>query len=117
MRAAIGLAAGALLLMSATSAFAQTPGATADVKMPDGKSVGTATFTQESGGVRLKIQASGLPAGDHGIHVHAVGKCDGPDFMSAAGHLNPGSKQHGLDNPQGSHAGDMPNLTDRKSVV
>ena len=110
MRAAIGLAAGALLLVGTTSAFAQTPGAMADLKTPDGKSVGMATFTPESGGVRLKVQASGLPAGDHGIHVHAVGKCDAPDFMTAAGHFNPGSRQHGLNNPQGAHAGDMPNL-------
>ena len=110
MRIAIGLAAGALLLVSATSAFAQSPAATADLKTPDGKSVGMATFTQESGGVRLKVQASGLPAGDHGIHVHAIGKCDAPDFMSAGGHFNPASKQHGLNNPQGAHAGDMPNL-------
>ena len=47
----------------------------------------------------------------HGIHVHAVGKCDAPDFMSAGGHFNPTMHQHGLDNPQGSHAGDMTNLT------
>ena len=110
MRAAIGLAAGALLLVGTTSAFAQAPGASADLKMPDGKSAGTATFTPESGGVRLKVQAAGLPPGDHGIHVHAVGKCDAPDFMTAGGHFNPGSKQHGLNNPQGAHAGDMPNL-------
>lgn len=109
-RAAFGLAAGALLLVTATSAFAQTPGAEADLKSPDGKAVGTVTFTQESGGVMLKASVSGLPPGEHGIHVHAVGKCDAPDFTTAGGHYNPASKQHGLENPQGAHAGDMPNL-------
>src|SRR5215217_9729471 len=110
MRAAIGLVAGAMLLAGSTTVFAQAPGASADVKMANGDAVGMATFTQESGGVRLKGQFKGLPAGDHGIHVHAAGKCDGPDFMTAGGHFNPTSKMHGLNNPQGSHAGDMPNL-------
>jgi Cu-Zn family superoxide dismutase len=111
MRAAIGLAAGALLLVNTTTAMAQaTPGASADLKTPSGESVGTATFTQESGGVRLKAQVKGLPPGDHGIHVHAAGKCDPPDFMTAGGHFNPGNKQHGLNNPQGAHVGDLPNL-------
>ena len=34
-----------------------------------------------------------------------------PKFASAGGHWNPAARQHGLDNPQGHHAGDMPNLT------
>jgi Cu-Zn family superoxide dismutase len=112
MRAAIGLAAGALLLVNTTTTMAQaTPGASTDLKTPSGETVGTATFTQESGGVRVKAQVTGLPPGDHGIHVHAVGKCDPPDFMTAGGHFNPTNKQHGLNNPLGAHAGDMPNLT------
>ena len=47
----------------------------------------------------------------HGIHIHAVGRCDPPDFMSAGDHVNPTNRQHGLRNPQGPHAGDLPNLT------
>jgi Cu-Zn family superoxide dismutase len=100
-----------MLLAGSATAFAQTPGATADVKMANGTSIGTATFTQETGGVHLKGTFKGLPPGDHGIHVHAVGKCDGPDFTTAGGHFNPTSHQHGLNNPQGPHAGDMVNLT------
>jgi Cu-Zn family superoxide dismutase len=112
MRAAFGLVAGALLLAGSMTAFAQ-PGAggVADLSMANGTAVGSATFTQESGGVRIKGQFKGLPAGDHGIHVHAVGKCDAPDFMTAGGHFNPANHQHGLSNPQGAHAGDMVNLT------
>jgi Cu-Zn family superoxide dismutase len=111
MRAAFGLAAGALLLATSATAFAQGPGASADLKTPSGQMVGTATFTQMSGGVHLQGKFMGLPPGTHGIHVHAVGKCDPPDFMSAGDHFNPTSKQHGLNNPRGAHAGDMPNLT------
>jgi Cu-Zn family superoxide dismutase len=112
MRAAIGLVAGAMLLAGSTNAFAQ-PGAggMATVYMANGTTVGNATFVDESGGVRLKGQFKGLPPGEHGIHVHAVGKCDGPDFMTAGAHFNPANKQHGLNNPQGAHAGDMVNLT------
>jgi Cu-Zn family superoxide dismutase len=40
-----------------------------------------------------------------------MAKCDPPDFKSAGGHFNPTSKQHGFDNPQGHHAGDMMNFT------
>ena len=111
MRAALGLAAGALLLVGTTTTFAQQgPGATADLKSGTGASVGIATFTQETGGVRLKAQLTGLPVGLHGIHIHAVGKCDAPDFMTAGGHFNPAAHQHGLDNPNGAHNGDMPNV-------
>jgi Cu-Zn family superoxide dismutase len=39
-----------------------------------------------------------------------VGKCEPPDFASAAGHFNPEGKKHGLLSPQGPHAGDLPNL-------
>jgi Cu-Zn family superoxide dismutase len=67
-----------------------------------------------SGGVALTIRVTGLTPGAHGIHVHAVGTCDpagATAFASAAGHFNPGSKQHGRMNPNGWHAGDLPNIT------
>ncbi len=79
-----------------------------------GKQVGTAELTQEAGQVRVIVRfdnADVVKAGNHGFHFHAVGRCDGPDFMSAGGHFNPTSKQHGLKNPAGPHAGDLPNLT------
>lgn len=77
-----------------------------------GAPVGTATITVAAGGNPiLRINASGLPAGVHGIHIHTTGKCEGPAFASAGGHLNPAGHQHGKDNPAGSHLGDLPNLT------
>jgi len=83
----------------------------ADLKTPAGKSVGMATLTPVSGGIRIVIEAKDLPPGAHAVHIHAVGKCDAPDFMTSGGHFNPGNKQHGSMNPQGPHAGDLPNMS------
>jgi Cu-Zn family superoxide dismutase len=76
-----------------------------------GQSIGSVRAWQTAGGVSFHVSASGLPHGVHGIHVHPVGRCDPPDFASAGTHWNPTGKQHGLNNPQGPHAGDMPNVT------
>lgn len=84
--------------------------AAADLRNAAGHSVGTAHFTQVGGVVRIVLEARGLPPGLHGVHIHAVGKCDPPDFTSAGPHFNPTNAQHGALNPQGSHAGDLPNL-------
>jgi Cu-Zn family superoxide dismutase len=85
--------------------------ATADLKNATGQSVGVATLTELSGTVRIVVDVKGLPPGPKALHIHAVGKCEGPQFTSAGGHFNPGKKEHGLLNPQGPHAGDLPNMT------
>jgi len=56
------------------------------------------------------VVTHGLKPGPKGMHIHAVGECRLKDFASAGGHLNPGGKEHGLENPKGSHAGDLPML-------
>ena len=76
-----------------------------------GQPIGSVTPAQTSGGVSLTISANGLPHGLHGVHVHAVGRCDGPSFDSAGPHWNPAARKHGLQNPEGAHAGDLPNIT------
>lgn len=83
------------------------------VKLNDaqGKSVGTATLSAVKGGVQVKLDLMNLPPGEHAFHVHQVPKCDAPDFKTAGPHFNPENKQHGTQNPQGSHAGDLPNFT------
>jgi Cu-Zn family superoxide dismutase len=76
-----------------------------------GAPIGTVRAWQTAGGVTLRVDASGLPHGVHGIHVHAVGRCDPPDFAGAGPHWNPAGKQHGFNNPAGHHAGDLYNVT------
>jgi Cu-Zn family superoxide dismutase len=82
----------------------------AELKNVRGESVGSAVFREEDGRVRIVVQVSGLTPGRHGIHVHAVGRCEPPAFQSAGDHVNPHGKKHGLDNSDGPHAGDLPNL-------
>lgn len=84
--------------------------ARADLRTADGSAVGTARLEPRGDGVALVLALSGLPAGTHGIHLHAVGKCEGPGFTTAGGHLNPAGHQHGRDNPAGAHLGDLPNI-------
>ncbi len=71
---------------------------------------GEVIIGEGDGGLIVRIDARGLEPGPRGVHIHAVGKCDGPDFKSAGGHWNPTEKQHGFDNPEGAHMGDFFNL-------
>lgn len=98
-----------LLVSCGTHTEGPTPGARADFVDATGASIGSATLFQESGGVRIRTDLHGLPAGDHGFHVHMTGACAAP-FSTAGGHYNPLSKKHGLLNPEGHHAGDLANL-------
>lgn len=78
---------------------------------PQGEQIGTATLIQgERGPALIRIQVAKLSPGVHGLHIHAVGRCDPPTFESAGDHLNPFGKQHGHKNPAGAHVGDLPNL-------
>ena len=88
--------------------------ATAIMYNTSGAPIGTAQIWQDKSGlVYVDMASISLPAGTHGIHFHAVGKCDTgmtPAFSSAGGHYNPMGKEHGLQNPNGPHAGDNPNI-------
>jgi superoxide dismutase, Cu-Zn family len=85
-----------------------------DVLSGTGQRVATVALTQQSGGVSVHIRGSDLPPGERGIHFHETGVCEGPAFESAGSHFAPQGRQHGMDNPQGPHAGDLPNLPVRE---
>jgi Cu-Zn family superoxide dismutase len=115
------LKAGASALLAAVLAAACTDNdtdirSTATVALVDttGKNVGTATLAENNAGiVTVTVEVTGLPAGEHGIHFHEVGIADPnakPPFSTAGEHYNPGGEEHGLENPNGTHAGDLPNL-------
>jgi Cu-Zn family superoxide dismutase len=75
-----------------------------------GNKIGTAVLSPDAEGVKIHLEATKLPPGMHGFHIHEFGLCDKPDFVTAGMHLNPFNKQHGFENPQGYHAGDLPNI-------
>jgi Cu-Zn family superoxide dismutase len=86
------------------------PAGSATIIDANGRPVGSAMLTQGPQGVTISVEVSNLPPGKHGIHIHGTGKCDPPDFKSAGGHFDPFGKKHGFKNPEGAHAGDLPNL-------
>lgn len=88
----------------------ESPTAKATLVNTQGQKVGEATLTETPGGVKIDLIVENLPPGVHAFHIHEKGVCTGPDFLSAGGHFNPFGKHHGLKNPLGPHAGDLPSL-------
>jgi Cu-Zn family superoxide dismutase len=75
-----------------------------------GNTVGWVQLVEDTRGtVHVNVHVDGLTPGKHGIHIHSVAAC-APTFAAAGGHYNPLGHQHGLLNPSGAHAGDLPNL-------
>lgn len=95
---------------SGSAAAAPPANTTVQLANAKGESVGSAILSTDDKGVAIALDLKGLPPGDHAIHVHETPKCDAPDFKSAGSHWNPHAKKHGMDNPDGPHAGDMANI-------
>lgn len=102
---------GTLLAVGGSRITAQTKPVTIQMKDGQGQAVGTATISPDGSGVKIALDVKNLAAGEHAVHVHQVAKCEGPNFASAGPHFNPEMKKHGLQNPEGAHAGDMNNFT------
>src|SRR3954447_4975048 len=108
------LAATAIALSGAAALTAQTAGMKAHADIKGDGVTGTLTLTERKQGsgtvVEFTLDAKGLKPGKHGVHLHAVGKCE-PDFTAAGGHFDPGPA--GNMDPDANHPfhmGDLPNL-------
>ena len=94
---------------------AQELTAFADLRDKNDNIVATADFRELEEGILITLRTKDMSPGIHAVHIHAVGKCEPPEFAAAGGHFNPGNKKHGLKNSDGPHAGDLPNLYVTKS--
>ncbi len=81
----------------------------AEMRSPEGTSMGMVTLTQGPNGVLVSADVAGLAPGVHGFHIHEVGSCS-PDFSAAGDHFAVEGQEHGYMNDGGDHAGDMPNI-------
>jgi len=98
--------------MSATGEL-DAPMALTTLLDAEGTVVGDATLTETEEGVVIQVtlrEFMAAASGEHGLHIHAVGACT-PDFQAAGDHFNPTAAAHGMENPAGAHAGDLPNVT------
>jgi len=110
-RAERGATADTPIADTAATTAMPTDHAMATVRDVAGRELGTLTLTDSSGAIVVAGRLVGLAPGEHGLHIHTTGRCDPPTFASAGSHWNPTSRQHGTQNPQGPHLGDLPNVS------
>ena len=82
------LAAAGIVAAASAVTLAQKGGMTATADIKGDKISGTATFTERTIGsgtvVDITVTVSGLTPGKHGVHLHAIGKCEPPAFTAAS---------------------------------
>ena len=113
------------LMLTSQSALSEPPAATAPAaapKRPDGLPLvfksgageprGTGTLTPGPKGVLVRLELTGLTPGWHAIHFHSVADCSDPALQKSGAHVQhpTGKTAHGLLNPDGPDAGDLPNV-------
>lgn len=76
----------------------------------DEEPIGTAVLSEADDGLTIALEAEGLEPGEHGMHIHDAGLCQGPNFETAGDHFNPTDASHGFDHEDGPHAGDLENI-------
>ena len=114
------IVAGVLVLLNIRSGQASEPTlgltAAAELKSPDGASMGTVTFRQVAAGVLVMADVKGLAPGGHAFIIHEIGACT-PDFSAAGDHFNPSDAEHGFiheawkgSGSGGGHGGDLLNI-------
>jgi superoxide dismutase, Cu-Zn family len=101
--------AGCMTTGSASS-MQEHPGAHAQIQDARGQDVAIGEVGQEQGELYVGIDVSNLPPGRYAVHIHAVGRCDGPGFESAGPHWNPTGVRHGFHGDDGTHLGDLPTI-------
>jgi superoxide dismutase, Cu-Zn family len=102
---------GQVMMMPADSGPAMMFGAKTILRDKTTLQVGRATFTElPDGTVDVLVELTKTSTGPHGLHIHANGACDVPDFASAGGHFNPTMMMHGSPSMGGHHAGDLGNI-------
>lgn len=103
----------ACFCVSAPSLAVASEPATASAVMIDrnGDEIGFANIMQGPHGILIHIRVSDLTPGKHGLHLHSAGVCNPEDgFTSSMGHVGKAPGAHGLMNPDGPEAGDLPNI-------
>lgn len=88
------------------------PDATATLRTPDGRVVGQVDLRDtplDATLLRVTLSGGVIERGTHGFHIHQTGRCE-PDFSAAGGHYAPRDHAHGILDPEGKHAGDLPNV-------
>ncbi|MCP9490350.1 MAG: superoxide dismutase family protein [Solirubrobacteraceae bacterium MAG38_C4-C5] len=89
-----------------TAVLAQGEEMSVNMVNANGNEIGEVRMSETRfGTVDVEARVRGLEPGFHGFHVHAVGECEAPDFMSAMGHVG---ETEGEDHAE--HTGDMSSL-------
>lgn len=84
-----------------------------DIVGIEGEVIGSLNILDGPNGLLIEatIAPGGLTPGWHGLHLHQVGDCsDAGEFKLSGGHVGKIPDGHGLLNPAGPEAGDIPNI-------